>query len=165
MIQKSFVGQLIVLVLIVVSCIQFLSILYSQWLFGQVRECATYNEPIDAVYTWVNGSDPDFIQSLNDYKHGSIQASRYQDFDQLLYSLRSIEQYASWIRHVFIVTNGQIPSWLDLSSERVTIVTHNEIYPDKSHLPTFSSPSIETHLHQIPNLSERFIYLNGTGLL
>ena len=30
MIQKSFVGQLIVLVLIVVSCIQFLSILYSQ---------------------------------------------------------------------------------------------------------------------------------------
>ena len=85
------------------------------------------------------------------------------DFDQLLYSLRSIEQYAPWIRHVYIVTNGQIPGWLDLSFERVTIVTHNEIYPDKSHLPTFSSPSIETHLHRIPNLSERFIYLNGTG--
>ena len=84
------------------------------------------------------------------------------DFDQLLYSLRSIELYAPWIRHVFIVTNGQIPYWLD--SDRVTIITHNDIYPDKSHLPTFSSPSIETHLHRIPNLSERFIYLNGTGL-
>ena len=84
------------------------------------------------------------------------------DFDQLLYSLRSIELYAPWIRHVFIVTNGQIPYWLDL--ERVTIITHNDIYPDKSHLPTFSSPSIETHLHRIPNLSERFIYLNGMGL-
>lgn len=81
----------------------------------------------------------------------------------MLYSLRSIEQYAPWIRHVYIVTNGQVPYWLDLSFERVTIVTHDEIYRNRSHLPTFSSPSIETNLHRISNLSERFIYLNGTG--
>ena len=35
-----------------------------------------------------------------------------------------------------------------------------EIFPNKSHLPTFSSPAIEAHLHRIPGLSKRFIYLN-----
>lgn len=160
MIPKSFVGQIFSIVFIIGFGIQLLSILYSQWLFGRLRVCNLSTEPIDAVYTWVNGSDPDFIQSLNDYKRGSVQASRYRDFDQLLYSLRSIEQYAPWIRHVYIVTNGQVPYWLDLSFERVTIVTHDEIYRNRSHLPTFSSPSIETNLHRISNLSERFIYLN-----
>ena len=31
---------------------------------------------------------------------------------------------------------------------------------DKSHLPTFNSMAIEVHLHQIPGLSENFIYFN-----
>lgn len=35
-----------------------------------------------------------------------------------------------------------------------------EIFPNKSHLPTFSSPAIECHVHRIPNLSEKFLYLN-----
>ncbi len=35
-----------------------------------------------------------------------------------------------------------------------------EIFTNKSHLPTFSSPAIETHLHRIPNLSKKFLYLN-----
>lgn len=67
---------------------------------------------------------------------------------------------APWIRNVFIVTNGQIPSWLDTSNPRVKIVTHSEIYRDKTALPTFSSPSIELNLHHISNLSDYFIYLN-----
>lgn len=28
------------------------------------------------------------------------------------------------MRHIFIVTNGQIPSWLNLDNPRITIVTH-----------------------------------------
>lgn len=35
-----------------------------------------------------------------------------------------------------------------------------DIYVNKSHLPTFSSPSIESHLHRIPGLSDKFIYMN-----
>ena len=58
------------------------------------------------------------------------------------------------------MTNGQIPSWLDTSNPRVKIVTHSEIYRDKTALPTFSSPSIELNLHHIPTLSDYFIYLN-----
>lgn len=89
-----------------------------------------------------------------------ISASRFEDNEELRYSLRSVERYAPWIRHVFIVTNGQIPSWLNLDNPRVTIVTHQEIFRNLSHLPTFSSPAIETHLHRIPGLSQKFIYLN-----
>ncbi|KAH6935599.1 hypothetical protein HPB50_007010 [Hyalomma asiaticum] len=79
---------------------------------------------------------------------------------ELKYSLRSLERYAPWVRKVYIVTNGQIPSWLNLDYPRVTVVTHEEIFPNKSHLPTYSSPAIETHLHRIEGLSQRFIYLN-----
>ena len=35
-----------------------------------------------------------------------------------------------------------------------------DIFQNHSHLPTFSSPAIETHIHRIPGLSQKFIYLN-----
>ena len=31
---------------------------------------------------------------------------------------------------------------------------------NQSHLPTYSSPAIEAHIHRIPGLSDNFIYLN-----
>lgn len=35
-----------------------------------------------------------------------------------------------------------------------------DIFQNRTHLPTFSSPAIETHIHRIPGLSQKFIYLN-----
>ena len=32
------------------------------------RVCVEASEPIDAVYTWVNGSDPKFLKSLQKYR-------------------------------------------------------------------------------------------------
>uniref|UniRef100_A0A8C0URF9 N-acetylglucosamine-1-phosphotransferase subunits alpha/beta n=1 Tax=Cyanistes caeruleus TaxID=156563 RepID=A0A8C0URF9_CYACU len=89
-----------------------------------------------------------------------VSASRFEDNEELRYSLRSIERHAPWVRHIFIVTNGQIPSWLNLDNPRITIVTHQEIFQNVSHLPTFSSPAIESHIHRISGLSQKFIYLN-----
>ncbi|KAM4746784.1 N-acetylglucosamine-1-phosphotransferase subunits alpha/beta [Rhinophrynus dorsalis] len=89
-----------------------------------------------------------------------ISASRFEDNEELRYSLRSIEKHAPWVRHVFIVTNGQIPSWLNLDNPRVTIISHQDIFLNTSHLPTFSSPAIESHIHRIPGLSQKFIYMN-----
>ncbi|XP_034719441.1 N-acetylglucosamine-1-phosphotransferase subunits alpha/beta [Etheostoma cragini] len=89
-----------------------------------------------------------------------VSASRFEDNEELRYSLRSVERHAPWVRHIFIVTNGQIPSWLNLDNPRVTVVTHQDIFLNDSHLPTFSSPAIETHMHRIPGLSQKFIYLN-----
>jgi UDP-N-acetylglucosamine-lysosomal-enzyme len=64
------------------------------------------------------------------------------------------------VRKVFLVTNGQVPHWLDTSNPKLVLVTHAEIFDDPSHLPTFSSPAIEANLHRIPGLSSQFIYLN-----
>ncbi|XP_011302956.1 N-acetylglucosamine-1-phosphotransferase subunits alpha/beta [Fopius arisanus] len=124
--------------------------------------------PIDVVYTWVNGSDPKFIDNLKKYvpvSNVNSAASRFNDKDELRYSLRSLEMYAPWVRHVYIVTNGQIPNWLDMDNPRMTLVTHNDIFPNKSHLPTFSSPAIESHIHKIPGLSDKFLYFNDDVLL
>lgn len=87
-------------------------------------------------------------------------ASRFQDNQELRYSLRSVWLHAPWVRNIYIVTNGQIPSWLNLQHPRIHMVPHEAIYKNKSHLPTFSSPSIEANLHRIPGLAEHFIYLN-----
>ncbi|XP_043666200.1 N-acetylglucosamine-1-phosphotransferase subunits alpha/beta isoform X1 [Vespula pensylvanica] len=124
--------------------------------------------PIDVVYTWVNGSDPNFIKSLE--KHipiidSNTISSRFSDKDELRYSLRSLEMYAPWVRHVYIVTNGQIPSWLDMDNPRMTLITHEDIFLDKNHLPTFSSPAIESHIHRIPGISDKFLYFNDDVML
>jgi hypothetical protein len=95
-----------------------------------------------------------------------VDANRYRDSGELRYSLRSLVQYAPWIRRVYLVTDNQIPSWLNLGSEvPITVVSHADIFPNKSHLPVFSSPAIESHLHRIPGLSKKFIYFNDDVFL
>ncbi|XP_061181061.1 N-acetylglucosamine-1-phosphotransferase subunits alpha/beta-like isoform X2 [Saccostrea echinata] len=117
------------------------------------------NISIDGKKPTLNAAN--LVWDLRDFSRDEdISSSRFEDNDELRYSLRSVEKFAPWIRHVFIVTNGQIPHWLDLENPRVTIVTHEEIFPNKSHLPTFSSPAIEANIHRIPGLSKKFIYMN-----
>ena len=53
-----------------------------------------------------------------------IASSRFADNDELKYSLRSIEKNAPWISNVYIVTNGQIPNWINFNNPRIKIVTH-----------------------------------------
>lgn len=131
-------------------------------------------EQVDVVYTWVNGSDPKFLADLQRYSNKNttitsaekdISEQRFSDKYELKFSLRSLEKYAPWIRHVYIVTNGQIPCWLDLDYEKVSVVSHKDLFVDSYDLPTFSSPAIESHLHRIPGLSKRFIYFNDDVFL
>jgi len=125
---------------------------------------------LDSKNISISGKSPtfketSFVWDLTDYRYSEdISASRFEDNDELRYSLRSVEKHAPWVRHIFIVTNGQIPSWLNLDDERVTVVSHSDIFLNKSHLPTFSSPAIESHLHRIPGLSKWFIYMNDDVL-
>ena len=85
---------------------------------------------------------------------------RFRDNGELRYSLRSLERYAPWVRHVYLVTNGPAPDWLEPECSRLTLVRHEELFPGEAHLPTFNSNAIEMHLHRIPGLSRRFLYLN-----
>ena len=180
-------------------------------------------DPIDIVYTWVNGSDPVFLRDMeawrerlglapaaeendtgssdgdahsgadgsdgsgSDGSDGSdggsgdssgdssddgsgggddpASSNRFRDNNELRYSMRSIEKYAPWVRKIHVLTNGQVPNWLNIEHPRIHLVTHADIFPNSSHLPVFSSPAIEAHLHRIPGLSNRFIYFNDDVFL
>lgn len=120
---------------------------------------------IDLVYLWVDGNDPQWQAKRNAIIGRTEEQSavncdgRYTDNDELKYSLRAIEMYASWIRRIFIVTDNQIPKWLDTSHPKIRIVDHKEIMPPES-LPCFNSALIEHFLYRIPGLAEQFLYAN-----
>ncbi|WP_323384130.1 stealth family protein [Streptomyces calidiresistens] len=121
--------------------------------------------PVDAVYTWVDGADPDWLarralHAGETYHAEAANAARYLSRDELRYSLRSLHQYAPWIRHVYLVTDRQVPSWLNTDHPGLTVVDHREIFSDTSLLPTFNSHAIESQLHHIEGLAEHFLYLN-----
>jgi hypothetical protein len=68
--------------------------------------------------------------------------------------------YAPWVRHVYLVTDQQVPPWLDTGNDRLTVVDHRDIYADPSALPVFNSSAIITQLHHIDGLAEHYLYLN-----
>ena len=123
------------------------------------------NKGIDLVYLWVDGNDPVWQAKRNatigkpEEKSAVNCEGRYADNDELRYSLRSVELYAPWIRKIFIVTDNQVPRWLDTSDPRIRIVDHKEIMPSES-LPCFNSSVIEHFICRIPDLSERYLYAN-----
>jgi hypothetical protein len=131
--------------------------------------------PIDVVYTWVDGSDPAWrerkARALRE--NGWVAAaseqtandSRYASRDELCYSMRALHAFAPWVRHVFLVTDGQVPAWLDTDHPRITVVPHKGIFGDTGRLPTFNSQAIESRLHRIPGLAEHFLYLNDDVFL
>lgn len=125
-------------------------------------------EPIDAVYTWVDSSDShwkdNFTAALADSDNASMSSTnraRFTSRDELRYSLRSLEVNLPWINKIYLVTAGQVPSWLETDNTKIVVVDHNEIFADQdSCLPTFNSHAIESRLSYIKNLSEHFIYVN-----
>lgn len=137
--------------------------------FNGLATLTSVTEPIDVVYTWVDGDDPVWLrrkaEALGEVNREVLNetadvASRFANRDELKYSLRSIEMYASWVRNIYIVTDGQKPTWLDIDNPRVKLVDHQDIFSDPAVLPVYNSHAIESQLHHIPGLSERYIYLN-----
>jgi len=125
------------------------------------------NEPVDAVYTWVDDKDPAWralresvLPEAAGLASDALDPARTRDRDELRYSLRSLAMHAGWVRRVWIVTAGQVPSWLNLENPRVRVVSHADIFSDPSALPVFNSHAIESQLQHIADLSEHFLYLN-----
>lgn len=119
------------------------------------------------VYCWCDGNDLSFIERKNlylkkekkQYNNDAVGNHRFSDNDELRYSLRSLTMYAPWINHVYIVTDRQIPKWLNKDCKKVTIIDHSQIMP-KEIIPCFSASVIERYIVNIPNLSEHFLYGN-----
>ena len=130
------------------------------------------HEPVDVVYLWVDGADPEFREQLRSASAANAEcdprvngSGRFRDNGELRYSLRSVIRFAPWVNRIHLVTNGQRPVWLHTRHPRVSIVTHGDIFPDPRSLPCFNSNAIEWNLHRIPGLSRRFLYLNDDFFL
>ncbi|RKS07573.1 Stealth-like protein [Nocardiopsis sp. Huas11] len=128
--------------------------------------------PVDVVYTWVDGADPEHAAKRARHLGGDAEAarlaaneSRFTSRDELLYSLRSLRMYAPFVRHVYLVTDDQVPAWLDPEAEGITVVDHRDIFADPDALPTFNSHAIESQLHHIEGLSEHYLYFNDDVFL
>jgi hypothetical protein len=134
-----------------------------------------HNAEIDAVVTWVDGTDAkhraDFLRAAGDKKNltlknlpsGQSQA-RYFDNNEIEYCVKGIRSYMPWIRHIFLVTARQTPRFLETGMDEklgVNIIDHEVIFREYEWaLPTFNSRSIETVLHRIPGIADRYIYFN-----
>lgn len=123
-------------------------------------------EKIDLVYLWVDDTDENWVKKKNSYLNNSsdcyedaISDCRFHNNDELKYSLRSVEKYANWINKIFIITDNQVPDWLNTENPRIRVVNHTEIIPEEN-LPLFNSCAIETRIPFINDLSEYFLYAN-----
>ena len=134
---------------------------------------------VDAVITWVDGSDEKLANKKTKYLSGEKESkiqnvkTRYNQVGEIEYVIKSIIKFAPFINNIFIVTDSQIPKIIDDSNswrkeyrEKLKVVDHKVIFRDFiEFLPTFNSTTIETMLHYIPNLSEHFIYFNDDMFL
>ncbi|WP_416305801.1 Stealth CR1 domain-containing protein [Neptunicella sp. SCSIO 80796] len=119
-------------------------------------------DPIDIVITWVDGNDPAWLAEKAKYTTPHVimnGTDRYRDWDNLQYLFRGIEKFMPWVNHIFFVTWGHLPAWLNTHHDKITIVKHED-FLDKQHLPVFNVNPIEINFHKIKGLSEQFIYFN-----
>ena len=122
------------------------------------------DDPIDFVVIWVDGNDQDWQKNKDNYlalEKGTVDGSskRYRDFGLLKYLFRGFEEFAPWVNKVYLVTNGQIPSWVNLDAEKLVWIKHED-YIANEFLPVFSANPIELPLHRIEGLSEKFVFFN-----
>ena len=134
---------------------------------------------VDAVFTWVDSSDPEWKRSKHRRLHGSVDSkptdndlNRWTDPDcpeaEIELSLELLLKNAPWINRIYILTaRAQSPKCLVTNpniakeSDKIEVVHHDQIWEDPSGgLPVFNSHAIESQLHRIPGLQERFLYLN-----
>lgn len=129
--------------------------------------------PVDAVFLWVDSNDPVWQARRREYAQTaatdklhvtSWDEARFRDRDELRYALRSVREYAPWVRRIFLVTAGQRPEWLTEEDDRITLVDHHDFFHEAC-LPTFNSNAIISRLHHIPGLAEHYVLMNDDVFL
>ena len=120
---------------------------------------------IDLVFSWVDGNDIEYQKARAARMEGVVVGegdeadARYRQVDELKYALRSVYLFAPWVRNIFIATDSPRPAWLD-EHPRVQLMRSEQFFADSSVLPTHNSQAVESQLHNIPGLSEHFLYSN-----
>ncbi|UWR24131.1 stealth family protein [Sulfitobacter sp. S190] len=137
--------------------------------------------PVDAVITWVDGTDPAllakrtrFLRAGEERVHEkACDTTRFADEGELRWCIASILAYAPYIRRIWVVTDGQRPALIDdmigaglITADRLRVVDHTDMFGTHAHhLPTFCSLTIETMLWNIDGLAEHFVSFNDDFFL
>jgi hypothetical protein len=132
-------------------------------------EAREFYQNIPIVYTWVDGSQPDYRKIREQWGgRSAVGGARDRDNGELRFSLRSLERFLPWWRgHIYVVAPKQTPTWINTANPRVHIVDQDELYPtdDRQFLPTFNTNSIEQWLYNIPGMpGEVFMHMNDDYL-
>ena len=137
----------------------------------------------------VNGSQSELTRTMRPYEvnsslndaegvwlssHGS---NRYREWDELRYSMRSVERYASrFTNRIQILVNAfeqrsaddldvvrmqkQRPSWLSKKASTVEVLSQEEVFGEEESkcLPSFDSLTIENQLYNTKSETDRVSY-------
>lgn len=111
---------------------------------------------IDVVVRWTGRPS---AKKKMEAKAASILLPAYTN--DLKYCLRSITKNMMWARRIFLVLDDEerLPPWMTTSATKIQIIRHSEIIPNE-YLPTYNSNVIDSFLHRIPDLVERFVVLD-----
>lgn len=146
---------------------------------------------IDFVYLWVNGSEKAFQTTKRPYEENSVLndpagkwiashgTNRYRDWDELRYTIRSVEKFAANFKNkIQIIVNSvvgteagkQVPTWLNdepATKENVQVLAQEEFFDSEKHvcLPTFNSLTIENQLFNTPSSTDYMYALSDDMLL
>ena len=119
---------------------------------------------IDYVISYVDSTKEKWQNEFSKYAKFNHQSKlenkrRFVTNIFFKYVFRGINRYMPWINNIFLLVSDydQVPSWIN--DNNVKVVTHDQFIPHEF-LPTFNSCTIECFLHQIPGLSNLFIYGN-----
>ena len=137
------------------------------------------NLEIDAVITWVDGSDPEWKKNINTHSPVKIdfekkkESVRYNSIGEIDIAIKSIINFAPFVNTIFLVTDNQKPENFDILKElaeekniNLSLIDHKITFRGyEQYLPCFNSCSIGNMLFRIPNLSEYFIIFNDDTFL
>jgi len=132
---------------------------------GSGSNIRTHREPIDAVWTWVDGNCDGFLRARNAISTAGVTANgstraRWESGHEIDFSILSVLRFCPWVRNLYIVVGyGEKPRVSSVLGDRIRYIRHADILPEQS-LPTCNSSGIECYLDRIPGLSDRFLYLN-----
>ena len=116
-------------------------------------------DAVDVVIAWVDGRDPRHRAKRNRYladpggdakpERAANNERRFSDNDEIRFCLRSIHNYAPWVRTIWLVTDNQVPAAMDrrrAERDNIRIVDHREIFRGYEQLlPTFNSLRHRNH--------------------
>lgn len=93
---------------------------------------------------WIKGSTP-------------LSINRTRDNGELKYLLRSLK-FLPWLNNIYLVVAEKAPDYIDTT--KIRVIRHRDFYSKNWRLPTYNSAQIQSQIHRIHGLEERFLLLD-----